>query len=35
MFDKEQWDAMVVFMADAMVRLEKALKDPLMHLNLN
>jgi uncharacterized LabA/DUF88 family protein len=32
-FDKDQWEAMIAFMVDAMVRLEKSLKDPLIRVN--
>jgi len=32
-FDKEAWDAMIAFMVDAMINLEKALKQPLAEMN--
>ena len=32
-FDKEQWDAMLAFMVDSMVRLENALKTQLKRVN--
>ena len=34
-FDKDQWDAMIAFLVDRMVKLEKALKAPLLKVNQN
>ena len=33
--EKEQWDAMLKFMSDSMIRLEKALKSPLVKVSKN
>ena len=32
-FDKDTWDEMIAFMVDAMMRLEIALKEPLININ--
>lgn len=32
-FEREQWPAMIEFMTDAMVRMERAFKDPLISIN--
>ena len=32
-FDKEQWDDMIEFMTDSMIRMEKAFKNPLKKIN--
>lgn len=33
MFEREDWPRMIEFMTDAMVRIEKAFRDPLQKLN--